>query len=294
VSPRPPDLWLIGPGRVGLSLLSLLRERGAVGSLTVSGRRPEPPDHALFTAEGCTYRGGLEPAPAADGVLLAVPDDSLAAVARGLARVGLPGRPPVLHLSGARGAEVLEPLRAAGSPVGSLHPLASVPDARTGPRRLEGAWFAVEGDPAARALAALLVQGVGGRVLPIAEGAKAIYHAAAVHASNHLVALLAEAEALLARAGAEAGAREALLSLAAGALENVRDLGPAGALTGPVSRGDAATVALHLDRLFAEERPLYSLLALRALEVARTRDPDLPGAGALERLLREAASGRSG
>jgi predicted short-subunit dehydrogenase-like oxidoreductase (DUF2520 family) len=294
MSPVPPDLWVIGAGRLGVALGAALADRGAVGSLAYSGRGADPPDHPLFRSGRAEYRTELRPPQRLHGIVLAVPDDSIEKISTGLGRrVVAPGL-PAIHLSGALGAEVLDGLRSAGHPVGSLHPLVSVPDASTGAARLPGAWYAVEGDEPARTFARGLVVSLDGRILDIPDGQKPLYHAAGVFASNYVVAVLAQAEALLQRAGVEENAREALCDLARGVVENVRALGPRDALTGPVARGDIRTVTLHLAQLFQEERRLYSLLARHALELADPRSGTGDPVGDLERLLRDEGCERDG
>jgi predicted short-subunit dehydrogenase-like oxidoreductase (DUF2520 family) len=274
-------LWVIGPGRAGLALGLALRRAEGVERLSYTGRRPAPPAHPLFrTPPAAAYSALLRPpagAPPAP-VVLAVPDGEISGVAGELARVGLPPGTPVLHMSGALGVEALAPLSASGATVGSLHPLAAISDPVAGAERLRGAWFATEGDAAANEAAERVVAALGGRVLRLAPGGKPLYHAAAVFASNYLVTLLAVAERLMTEAGAggEEG-RDALLELAAGALAGVGERGVVEALTGPVARGDAGTVALHLARLSPPDALLYSVLARETLALARRRglDPDL-------------------
>lgn len=266
-------LWVVGPGRLGLSLGSLLRDVGALASLTYTGRSAGPPDHPLFrgAAPAASYTSRLiVPEPAPTGIVVAVPDGEIPRVARDLAALRVPSDVPVLHTSGALGAEALAPLSDLGSPVGSLHPLAALADAGRGPERLRGAWFAVEGAPAALLLAARIVRAVGGRELRVRSGGKPLYHAAAVVASNHVVALLGMAERLAEEAGLNAvEAREALVGLATGAARNVWPDGAAAALTGPIARGDEGTIAAHLAELSPGDRTLYSVLAREALELAR-------------------------
>ncbi|HEX9530156.1 MAG TPA: DUF2520 domain-containing protein, partial [Acidimicrobiales bacterium] len=121
----------------------------------------------------------------------------------------------------------------------AVHPLLALPEPEVGARLLRsGAWFGVGGDPAA----ADLVAALGGRAVPVADEDRAAYHAAACVASNLLVALLDQAYRLAAQAGMPPAA---LLDLVRGTVDNVAALGPAGALTGPVARGDWATVESH-------------------------------------------------
>ena len=169
-----------------------------------------------------------------DLVLIATHDTVVADVAAAIR----PGRAVVAHVAGSRGLDVLAPhdRRAA------LHPLMSLPDAEIGAERLTGGWFAVAGDP----LVADLATALGGRTFEIADDDRALYHAAAAVASNHLVALLGHAQRLGASVGVPA---DALMALALGSAENAVALGPAAALTGPAARGDEATLVAHRDAI---------------------------------------------
>lgn len=286
-----PHLWVIGPGRVGLALGLALRQAGMVGRLSYTGRLSAAPDHPLFHPASGTpagYSAHLElPAGAPPSlVAIAVPDAEIPAVARELAALPLPAGIPVLHTSGALGAEALAPLAHQGVPVGSVHPLVAVSDPVGGADRLRGAWYAIDGDAAAARAAEALVTALDGRVLRLAPGGKPLYHAAAVFASNYLVALLAVAERLLAEAGVagEAG-RAALAELAAGAVAAVAERGAGAALTGPIERGDAATVELHLSRLSPPDALLYSVLARETLALARRQRMDSTFAAGVETVL---------
>jgi predicted short-subunit dehydrogenase-like oxidoreductase (DUF2520 family) len=286
----PERLWIVGPGRAGLALGLLLHRVGAAAPV-YTGRGGSAPRHPLFQGDppAAVYLP-WDAAPPADaaGVLVAVPDAAVPEVAARLAALPLPHGIPVLHLSGSLDAGVLAPLACVGHPVGGVHPLCAVADPVEGADRLRGAAFGVEGEGAARALAERIVRAAGGTVLDLAPGSKALYHAAAVFASNYLVASLSVAERLMERAGIPAErARPALADLAAGAVENVRERGPAAALTGPVARGDADTVARHLARLSGGERALYSLLAAEALRLARERGVDPEAAARVAGLIGE-------
>jgi predicted short-subunit dehydrogenase-like oxidoreductase (DUF2520 family) len=138
-----------------------------------------------------------------------------------------------------------------------VHPLVALPDPELGAERLRGAWFALAGDPLVRAV----VDALGGRWFAVADDDRAAYHAAACIASNHLVALLGQAE----RVGVAAGVpREALLDLVRATVENLAALGPARALTGPAARGDVETIARHLAALDPSEHAAYEALVAEA------------------------------
>ena len=145
---------------------------------------------------------------------------------------------------------------------------------RAGAQDLRGAHFCIEGDAKAVAAARRLVRALGGRSFTIAPSDKALYHAAAVLASGHTVALFDLASELLARCGvAPAAARKALLPLTASTLANLLAAAqPAAALTGPFARGDAATVRRNLTALAASDDEsalkIYILLGQRALQLA--------------------------
>ena len=197
-----------------------------------------------------------------DLVLIATPDAAIAGVAAAI----VPGRAVVAHVAGSLGLEVL----GAHERRAALHPLMSLPDPVVGAARLTGGWFAVAGDPIVEALVAAL----GGTTFTIADEDRALYHAAAAVASNHLVALLGHAARLGAASGVPA---DALLELALGSADNAAALGPAAALTGPVARGDETTVAAHLAAIgerAPRELAAYEALLIEARRLAAERTPD--------------------
>ena len=226
-------LRVIGPGRAGGALALALHRAG----WTVEAPRGRGDDLST-AAEGV------------DLLLVATPDPVVAEVAAAVEPVPTT---VVAHVAGALGLEVL----AGHERAAALHPLVALPDADTGAARLaDGAWFAVAGDDLVRTVVADL----GGHTFTVADADRTRYHAAAVIASNHLVALVGQVE----RVAPEGVPLEAFLALARGTLDNVADLGPARALTGPVARGDWATVDRHLAALPEEERPAYEAMVAEA------------------------------
>lgn len=187
-----------------------------------------------------------------DLLLIATPDDAIVEVA---AAVDPDPSTVVAHLAGSLGVDVLarHPRR------GAIHPLRSIPTPGTDVR---GAWFAVAGDP----LVQQVVDDLGGHRVMVADADRAAYHAAACIASNHLVALLGQVERVAATAGVPLAA---YLDLVRQTVDNVASLGPSVALTGPVRRGDEATVARHLAALEVAERPAYEAMADAARRLAR-------------------------
>lgn len=283
---------IVGAGRMGLALGAGLTEARAVERLEYMGRSPEPPPHPLFDGESgrVTYRAGYGPLSEGAGVLiLAVPDSALSEVANEVARAGeAPRACTALHLSGALSTDVLGPLRAKGYMVGSMHPLQTVADPWSGAARLKGSAFSIAGEPGALMTARRLVAALGGEPLVLPPSLRPLYHAAAVFASNYVVA----AAAFMARTLAEAGIEEedaiaAVLPLMRGTMDNIEQLGFGAALTGPVARGDVDTVRLHLGRLSSSERRLYSALGAETVRLARAAGLDPARADELESLLNE-------
>ncbi len=245
-TPPAPRVRVIGPGRAGRSLAFAL---AGVGWSVVDLRgRGEPVADA---AEGV------------DLLVLSTPDAAIAEVASEVRPVPTT---VVCHLAGSLGLDVLEghERRAA------VHPLVAMPDPEVGAARLvAGSWFAVAGDP----LVQDLVDALGGRWFVIADEHRVAYHAAAAIASNHLVALLGQAERVAASAGVPL---DAYLDLVRATVENVAVLGPAAALTGPAARGDWITIGRHLDVLHALdplEREAYEAM----VRLARRLVEDLEG-----------------
>jgi len=181
-----------------------------------------------------------------DLLVIATPDAAVVEVA---AAVEPAADTVVAHLAGSLGLDVL----AGHSRRASIHPLVALPDPDIGAARLAGAWFALAGDPLVREVVAAL----GGQWFTVADEDRAAYHAAACIASNHLVALLGQAE----RVGAAAGVpREAFLELVRATVENVALLGPARALTGPAARGDVETLGRHRAALDESDVAAYDAM----------------------------------
>lgn len=208
---------------------------------------------------------GDDPTDAAADVhflVIATPDDVVADVA---AAVQPAPTTVVVHLSGSRGLAELEthPRRAA------MHPLVALPTPELGARQMVGAWFAVAGDKAVYEL----VDAVSGRSFTIDDDERALYHAAACVAANHLVALMGQVERL---ARAVDVPVQAYLELAESTLANVEVLGARRALTGPAARGDDGTIARHLEALPADERPAYEAMVDAARRLAAEPLPPRP------------------
>jgi predicted short-subunit dehydrogenase-like oxidoreductase (DUF2520 family) len=260
-------LALVGPGRAGTTVAAALVARGwsvvAVAGRSAGAASTQLAAELLGAPAVAVADAGRD----ADLVIVATPDSAIAETAILLAPSLRPGS-LVVHLSGACPLEELDKLHRARPDIdiGALHPLQSLPSVELGSARLAGSWCAVDGPDAVDRLAVTL----GMRPFRVAPGDRAEYHAAATIASNHLVAVLGQA----ARVARDAGVPvEALWPLAQATLANVAAVGAKDALTGPVARGDADTVARHLDALPADERIVYRALAREALRLSGRDDP---------------------
>ncbi len=261
---------VVGAGRVGAVLGAALARAGhrVVAASGVSDAAKARiarllPDAANLPADEVARA-------ATDLLIISVPDDALAAVVAGLGGTGAvrPGQ-VVAHTSGAHGLAVLAPATARGARPLALHPAMTFTGRPADVDRLAGASFGVTAPDDLRPFATQLAADLGGRVEWVAEADRVLYHAALAHGANHLVTLVNEALDRLRDAGA-ARPEQVLGPLLEAALANTLRLGDA-ALTGPVSRGDAGTVARHLDRLAAtapESVPPYLALARRTADRA--------------------------
>lgn len=253
---------IVGFGRAGGAIALALEgagyEIGATWSRSRAGRR-----RAHDLCEAPVLDRPEQTLGTADVAIVAVPDDAIRDLAEEVARGVRPGQ-RVVHTSGSTSVEALAPVREAGGRIGSLHPLQTLPDPERGAHALRAAAVAVTCEPEDRQFLSRLASGWGGRPFSLPDEAKTAYHAAAVFASNYVVAVLWAAAELLEEAGVSHGS--ALLEpLVRSTVENVVADGPERALTGPVARGDLEAVRRHVDVLAGRSAPEPILGAYRAL-----------------------------
>jgi predicted short-subunit dehydrogenase-like oxidoreductase (DUF2520 family) len=242
---RKLAVGIIGAGRVGAVLGAALSRAGhrVVAASGVSAATKQRIADLLPTA---VVKPADEVARTADLVLLAVPDDALAGLVAGLVETGaLRAGQIVAHTSGAHGLAVLEPVTTLGAHPLAFHPAMTFTGTAADLDRLAGGVsFGITATEKTRTVARRLVADLHGTAEWIAEERRPLYHAALAHGANHLVTLVNDALDRLRDAGVEHPDR-VLAPLLGAALDNTLRLGDA-ALTGPVSRGDAGTVAKHL------------------------------------------------
>jgi predicted short-subunit dehydrogenase-like oxidoreductase (DUF2520 family) len=275
---------VIGPGRAGTALARALARAGheVTAAAAVSAASKQRVRDNFPAARLTEPAGVLDDA---DLVLLTVPDDVLPGLVTGLAATQAPfaGR-LIAHASGAHGIRVLDPATREGALPMALHPVMTFTGRDDDVDRIKGVSFGVTAPDQIRPAAEALVIEMGGEPVFIAEQHRALYHAALAFAANHLVTLVAEAEDLLRKAGADNPERM-LGPLLGAALDNALRFGDAG-LTGPVARGDDRTVAAHVAAIRdTEPDALNAYLALARLTADRALAARLLGPEDAERLV---------
>jgi predicted short-subunit dehydrogenase-like oxidoreductase (DUF2520 family) len=270
-------LTIIGAGRVGRALGRALGETGWKIFGVVTRAMPSARRAVRFIGQGHAFAGISRQALAPKMILIATPDSAVPHVAERLARLfaeDWKGK-TVLHTSGALDSHVLQPLRAFGASVGSMHPLQTFSGVGVPP--LEGRVFAIEGDPGALRLARQMVRALGGDVLQLPASGKLVYHAAASMAAGHVLAIVEAATTAMMSLGVKRrDAVRAILPLTRQVLNNFQRLGPTAAWTGPLPRGDYGVIAAHFAALskFPREYPYaYDSLNQLAARVL-SRDPE--------------------
>jgi predicted short-subunit dehydrogenase-like oxidoreductase (DUF2520 family) len=273
-------VFVIGAGKAGRALAHAM-QIGGIGVVGLHGRRP---------AEGTTWGEWPESLVRATVVLVTVRDAELDGVLRELLGAGLEKGTVVLHASGTAEPPALDLLRAQGHSGGTFHPLLPLTDPTRAAEQLHRAWIGIDGDARARAVSRELAAAIGARVVEIPNGAKARYHAAAVLVSNFPIVLFALATRVLASTGvSDEAASGAAGTLLTAAVENARALAPSAALTGPVARGDVATVRAHLAALaeMPDVLEVYRVLSREAIPLAEKAGADRSRLDELRRILNE-------
>lgn len=309
--PKKDSVAIIGAGRLGTALGLALKAKGHEIKVVVTHRPSTARRVARAFGPRTLALSALQLSELSASqhdrlnrcslILIATPDDSIPPTAELLAVLlkTSPARRIALHTSGALSSDVLNPLRSAGFAAGSLHPLVSISDSRSGAESLARAFFSVEGDPAAVRTATSLVRNLGGQTFTIDSGRKALYHAAAVTAAPNMTALFDIALEMLGRCGLSARrARQVLLPLVESTMANLATQDPARALTGTFKRGDVSTVRKHLAALKSANLPqalaAYVLLGQRSISLARKGNANRAGLDQIALLLSTAtkSSGR--
>ncbi len=271
-SPSQTEVALVGAGAVGRALAGRLAQQGYPVRAVLSRRREAA---AALAEEVGASVGSDDVADLPFGlrlVVLCVPDDAIAPVARMLA--GLPRdwtSVVVAHTSGARTTDALAPLAAVGATPLSFHPMQTF-TAASAPSVFEGIYVGLEGPPEAVAFGRRLAERLGAHPVAVPAAAKTRYHLAAALASNGLVALMGLVAEVLASAGVDPEEAGVLVGpLVESTWANIKRTSPDAALTGPAARGDAGTIAAHAKALAAHLPhllPAYAALTNEAVRLA--------------------------
>lgn len=280
-------LNIIGCGRTGRTLARLWTRHQALQVQDVLNRSRES------AAAGVAFIGAGHAVARMDEMrpaklwLIGTSDDQIAAASRCLAESDLLREGDVVfHLSGAQDCGECQPARKRGAWLASVHPVKSFAVPEAAAQNFAGTYCAIEGDAPAVALLVPAFGAIGGKTFPVDSEFKAIYHAASVFACNYLVALLEVAVRCYSKGGlSRSTAMEIMQPLVRETVDNLFRLGTVGALTGPIARGDDATVGRQMAALEGwdpAKADLYRLLGAVALELSRAQGT--ARADALERL----------
>lgn len=273
-----PSVAIIGPGRIGQAMGRLLAQ-SHVPIAFIAARQPAAARRAArFIGMGIPTGIADPRLLSASVVLITTSDSAIAEVARELAQQGnardaWQGK-VVLHTCGSLPSAALYPLKLRGAAIGSLHPFQTVPSPQAGVRNLRGAFWALEGDRPALGVARSWVKRLDGVAFRVPAGEKTLYHLSAFLVCPTVVTLMAQAASLLGQAGVPSKiSRPMLRQFVCETARNFADVGPQRALTGPVVRGDWATIRRHraaLRRSAPEFVPVYQALlkAMVALAAA--------------------------
>jgi predicted short-subunit dehydrogenase-like oxidoreductase (DUF2520 family) len=265
-------IGIIGAGKVGIALGHVLQNKG-FAVVAVASRREEPlelarnyiPGRVLYT------KNVSDVVREADVIAVTTQDREIHPAALEIFRnVEKLDRKLFFHTSGAHPATELSPLEQKGAMLGSLHPLQTFPDVNSGIVALPGTYIFIEGDEKAIPVLDLLASTIGFKAVRIESRNKLLYHLSAVFVCNLLTALMHTGEGIVNRIGIDLMPFFPIIETT---LRNIEKKGPLLSLTGPVVRGDAGTVASHLEAIKGMEpqESVYRMLSLVALEMAGER-----------------------
>lgn len=266
-------IGFIGAGKVATAFGRHLHAQG----ITISGfydRHADKASHACRATDSQAWKSATEAAENCKILLITTRDDQIAGVCSDLCAHGCVAPHHLVgHMSGAHSSQILSQATADGAAVFSLHPLQAFAEEETALADLAFTYFSLEGDdPRLSAVEAILGK-TGNPYFRIKPDNKPLYHLAACILSNHLVTLMAEGLAALEKSGIDPKEGfQAMQRLIEGTLANIASAGPAKALTGPIARGDAGTIATHLAALDKQGlntiKDGYRFMGLKTLELA--------------------------
>ena len=286
------DVTIIGVGRLGGALALALSKKGYLirELVTRNGEKAEKIAKLITPKPIILSDNELEKI-TSSVIFIATQDSEIADVSEDLANK-LENLPFVFHTSGSRSSKILRRLSNEGCEVASFHPLVSFSDSINSADNFKDAYICVEGDSEAVLIAQQIVSDLGGKHFSIEPKYKTLYHASAVTACGHLVALLSVAIEMLAKCGLEKQqAQEILLPLVKSTINNLSTQTPAESLTGTFARADVQTLQEHLKTLREtvsdEMLDVYLLLGSQSLELARQNGVSEDAIRAMKEILSE-------
>lgn len=283
-------IGFIGAGKVATAFGQYLHNCG----LTISGyhdRHAEKTDRACRNTRSRAYTSAGEVAAQSDILLITTRDDQIAGVCNALCRQqDIEARHLVGHMSGAHASLILAQAAEQGAAIFSLHPLQAFADEKKALAALPNTYFSLEGTDERLSAIQTLLGKAAIRFFHIAPQHKSLYHMAACILSNYLVTLMDFGLETLAQSGIQPQEGfQAMLPLIQGTIDNIGQMGPDRALTGPIARGDAGTIRQHLQTLdsqgLTDLKEAYLYWGLRTLDLAKRvilKEPEK--ATALQRL----------
>jgi predicted short-subunit dehydrogenase-like oxidoreductase (DUF2520 family) len=245
--PVKDGIAILGLGKVGTAIGYLLKEAG-YRILAVASRSQSSLNYGVTFTGGQPFTNYSQAAAQADCIIITTPDDAiLPACIQIVKSGGVKPRKKVIHMSGARGLDLLDPAKNAGAYVASIHPLQSFADVRGAISNIPGSTFGITAQDEIKDWSVQMVKNIGGVPFFVSDEEKPLYHAAACIASNYLTTLLFMVEEILMLLGlTRKEAEDAFWPLVMGTISNIEQKGAVSALTGPISRGDTGTIRKHL------------------------------------------------
>ena len=285
-------IGFIGAGKVGTAFGMYLKSKG----LSLSGyysKSPSSSQRAAHMTSSCQYISLGELCEASDIIFITTNDSEIEQTCAELCKgTGLRRNQILLHMSGALSIDVLKCAKELGCHTFSLHPMQAFADIENALMALPNTFFSIEGLEDGDDRINLLLKAMGNPYFVISSDSKALYHAAACIFSNHLVTLMEQGLRCFDKIGIERDKGfEAVLPLILSTLNNIKQMGTAAALTGPIARGDGQTVEKHvasLERDFPEGLSLYREAAYHTLQLAlKKKLEDQDKANEIEKILKD-------
>ncbi|MFO7569186.1 MAG: DUF2520 domain-containing protein [Smithellaceae bacterium] len=262
---------IVGTGMVGTAIGFLLKNAGH-DIVMVADKNKAALKRASSLMSASALKAPSSMANFVDCILITTPDDMILSACGEIARNPAIRDKHVFHMSGAGSLNLLSPAKKAGASVASIHPLQSFSSVEGAMANLPGSYFGVTADTRSKKMALRIIVDLQGKPLIISPRQKPLYHAAACVASNYFVTLMYVVESLCQTAGINANdAQKAFLPLVAGSLNNIGQNGALRALTGPIARGDVATIQKHIAALGQSAQdllPLYTEMGRLTVTIA--------------------------